>query len=180
MFALIYLGLAIALGDFVGRRFYRFLLPHRYATALLVGILLSTLFTYLAALAFAHTAEPLLWADLLFLIAAAAVIFWLPRKFPKIQMIGSRAPGRAVYDWITLGALFIAGCVLLMGTLYVNKQGRIRVSALEATDFLYSQRSLRVLLSGTTSRPNVRTMPANRFIMIFFSIFKPAIWNSLG
>ena len=136
MFALIYLGLAIALGDFVGRRFYRFVsAPHRFATALLVGILLSTWFTYLTALAFAHTSEPLLWADLLFLIAAAATLFWLPKKFPGIQMIGSRAPGRAVYDWITLGALLVAGCALLMGTLYVTKQGRIRVSGIEATDF---------------------------------------------
>ncbi len=50
-------------------------------------------------------------------------------------MIESRAAGRAVYDWITLGALFIAVCVLLIGTLYVNKQGRIRVSGIEATDF---------------------------------------------
>ena len=136
MFALIYLGVAIALGDLLCRRFYRFLsVPHRYAGAILVGILLSTWFTYLAGLAFAHTAEPLLWADLLFFVAAAAAIFWLSRKSPKVQMIGTRAPGRTVYDWITLGALFIAVCVLLMGTLYVNKQGRIRVSGMETTDF---------------------------------------------
>src|SRR5258705_4884757 len=136
MFALIHLGLAITLGDLLCRRFDRFVsVPHRYAGAILVGILLSTWFTYLAGLAFAHTAEPLLWADLLFFVAAAAAIFWLSRKSSKVQMIGTRAPGRAVYDWITLGALFIAGCVLLMGTLYVNKQGRIRLSGMEATDF---------------------------------------------
>ncbi|HVD95991.1 MAG TPA: NHL repeat-containing protein, partial [Candidatus Limnocylindria bacterium] len=39
------------------------------------------------------------------------------------------------WDWIMLGALFIAVCVLLMGTLYVNKQGRIRLSGMEADDF---------------------------------------------
>ena len=136
MLALIYLGLAITLGDFLCRRFYRFVsVPHRYAGATLVGILFSTWFTYLAALAFAHTADPLIWANLLFFVAATAAIFWLSRKSPKVQMIGTRAPGRAVYDWITLGALFIAVCVLLMGTLYVNKQGRIRVSGMEASDF---------------------------------------------
>jgi len=136
MLAVIYLGLAIALGDLLCRRFYSFVsVPHRYAGAILVGILLSTSFTYWVGLAFAHTSEPLLWADLLFLLAAAAAIFWLSRKSPKIQMIEPRAPGRTVYDWITLGALFIAVCVLLMGTLYVNKQGRIRVSGMEATDF---------------------------------------------
>ena len=136
MLALIYLALAIALGDLLCRRFYRFVsTPHRYAGAILVGILLSTWFTYLAGLAFAHTAEPLLWADLLFFLAAASAIFWLSRKSPKIQMIEPRAPGRAAYDWITLGALFIAVCVLLIGTLYVNKQGRVRVSGMEANDF---------------------------------------------
>ena len=136
MLALIYLGLAIALGDLLCQRFYRFVsVPHRYAGAILVGILLSSWFTYLAALAFTHTAEPLVWADLLFLVAAAAAIFWFSGKSPKVQMIEPRAPGRTGYDWITLGALFIAVCVLLMGTLYVNKQGRIRVSGMEAGDF---------------------------------------------
>jgi len=104
MLALIYLGLAIALGDLLCRRFYRFVsVPHHYAGAILVGALLSTWFTYLAGLAFAHTAEPLLWADLLFFLAAASAIFWRSRKSPKIQMIEPRAPGRAVYDWITRG-----------------------------------------------------------------------------
>jgi hypothetical protein len=56
MLALVYLALAIALGDLICRRFYRFVsVPHRWAAAVLVGMLLSTWFTYLAGLAFAHT-----------------------------------------------------------------------------------------------------------------------------
>ncbi len=136
MLALIYLGLAIALGDVLSRRFYRFVsVPHRWAAATLVGVLLSTWFTYLAGLACYPTGEPLLWADILFFVAAAATIFWLSRKSPELQMIEPRAPGRAVCDWITLGALFIAVCVLLIGTLYVNKQGLIRLSGIEVSDF---------------------------------------------
>jgi sugar lactone lactonase YvrE len=136
MVALLYLGFAIALGDLLCRRFYRFVsVPHRYAGAILVGILLSTWFTYLSALAFAHTAEPLLWGDLLFFVAAAATILWFSRRSSKLQMIGPPAPRRVAYDWITLGILFLATCVLLVGTLYVTKQGRIRVSGIEATDF---------------------------------------------
>ncbi len=93
MLALIYLALAIALGDLLCRRFYRFIsLPHRWAAAILVGILLSTWFTYLAGLAFAHTADPLLWADLLFFLVAPRAIFWLSRKAPKVDMIAPRAP----------------------------------------------------------------------------------------
>jgi hypothetical protein len=135
MLALIYLALAIALGDTLCRRFYRFVsVPHRWAGAVLVGILLSTWFTYLAWLAFAHTAEPLLSADLLFFIVAAGAFFWLSRKAPKVDMIAPRAPGSSRWDWITLAAVFAAACVLLIGTLYVNKQGRLRLSGMLTSD----------------------------------------------
>ncbi len=75
MLALIYLALAIALGDLLCRRFYRFVsVPHRCAAAILVGLVLSTWFTYLAGLACYRTAEPVLWADILFFVAVAAAI----------------------------------------------------------------------------------------------------------
>src|SRR6516225_3712082 len=94
MFALIYLGLAIALGDLLCRRFYRFVsIPHRWAAAILAGILLSTWFTYLAGLAFVHTGEPLPLADVLFFVIAPGAIFWLSRKAPKASTIALRAPG---------------------------------------------------------------------------------------
>ena len=135
MLALIYLALAIALGDLICRRFYRFVsVPHRWAAAVLVGMLLSTWFTYLAGLAFAHTAEPLLFADLLFFVVAPGAIFWLSRKAPRVSTIAPRAPGSSAWDWITLGALFAATCVLLIGTLYVNKQGTLRLSGKETSD----------------------------------------------
>ena len=136
MLAMFYLGLAIAVGDLLCRRFYRFVsTAHRWAAAILVGILLSTGFTYLAWLAFAHTAEPLLLANLLFFVLAPATIFRLSRKAPKLSVIAPRAPGFSRGDWITLEALFVAACVLLIGTLYVNKQGRLHVSGLQANDF---------------------------------------------
>ena len=135
MFALIYLGLAIALGDTLCRKFYRFVsVPHRYAAAILVGLLLSTWFTYLAALAFPKTAEPLLSADVLFFIVAAGAIFWLSRKASKTDMITPRAPGSSNWDWITLAGLFVAACVLLIGTLYVTKQGQLRLSGTSTSD----------------------------------------------
>jgi DNA-binding beta-propeller fold protein YncE len=136
MLALVYLGLAIYLGDLLCRRFYRFVsTPHRWAAAILVGILLSTWFTYLAGLALAHTAEPLLSADLLFFVVAPGAIFWLSRKTSKVGTIAPRAPGSSRWDWITLGALFAAACLLLMGTLYVNKQSQLRLSAMKVSDF---------------------------------------------
>jgi hypothetical protein len=136
MLALIYLALAIALGDLLCRRFYRFVsIAHRWAAAILVGVLLSAWFAYLAWLACYRTAEPLLCADILFFVTAVAAIFWLSRRPPEMHMIASRAPGSSTWDWITLAALAAAVCVLLMGTLYVNKQGRICLSGMEATNF---------------------------------------------
>jgi DNA-binding beta-propeller fold protein YncE len=136
MLALIYLGVAIALGDLLCRRFYRFVsIPHRWAAAVIVGVVLSTWFTYLAVLAFSHLAQPLLSADLLFFVVAAGAIFWLSRKAPKLETITPIAPGSSSWDWMTLGALFAVTCVLVAGTLYVNKQGRILLSETRASDF---------------------------------------------
>ena len=85
MLALIYLGLAICLGDFLCRRFYRFVsVPHRCATAVLVGLLVSSWFTYLSGLAFARFWRPLLWGDALFFLAAIGVLSW-PRWKRKIS-----------------------------------------------------------------------------------------------
>jgi hypothetical protein len=135
MLALIYWALAIALGDLICRRFYRFVsVPHRWAAAVLVGMLLSTWFTYLAGLGSAFTAEPLLCADLLFFVAAPGAIFWLSRKAPRVSTIAPRAPGSSTWDSITLGALFSPACVLLIRTLYVNKQGMVRLSGKQTSD----------------------------------------------
>ncbi|HEU0050151.1 MAG TPA: hypothetical protein VFQ43_21350, partial [Nitrososphaera sp.] len=73
MLALIYLALAIALGDLLCRRFYQFAsVAHRCAAAVLIGILVTSWFTYLAGLAFAWTSQPLFWGNLLFFVAALA------------------------------------------------------------------------------------------------------------
>src|SRR6476659_10771443 len=135
MLALIYLALAITLGDLLCRRFYRFVsVPHRWSSAVLVCIFLCTLFTYLTGLVFAHTVEPLLFADLLFFVASPGAIFWLSRKAPRASTIAPRAPCSSTWDCITLGALFAAACVVLIGTLYVNKQGTIRLSGKQTSD----------------------------------------------
>jgi sugar lactone lactonase YvrE len=88
----------------------------------------------LAGLAFAHTSEPLLFSELLFFVITPGAIFWLSRKAPKAGMIAPRPPGSSRWDWITLGALCAAACILLVGTLYVNRQGQLRVSATASGD----------------------------------------------
>src|ERR687888_793440 len=88
MLALIYLGLAACIGDFFCRRFYRFVsVAHRCAAAILVGLLVSSWFTYLAGLAFAQASQPLLWGNVLFFGAAVAVLTW-PKWKSKLLRSG--------------------------------------------------------------------------------------------
>jgi sugar lactone lactonase YvrE len=135
MLALIYLGMAIAFGDLLCRRFYRFVsIFHRWTAAILVGIFLSTWFTYLAGLALADTGDALLWADLLFFVIGSGAIFWLSRKTPRASTIARRARGSSRWGWITLGALFAAVCVLLIGTIYVNRQGTLCLAGKQTSE----------------------------------------------
>jgi hypothetical protein len=103
MLAILYLGVAICVGDRLCGRFYRFVSAlHRWATATLVGLLLGSCFTYLAARHMASASNPLFWGNILFF--AAAAIFLLkcpPKRNPPI--IESRNPRAAIWDWVVLG-----------------------------------------------------------------------------
>ena len=140
MWALIYLAVAIYLGDFLCRRFYRFVsVAHRLAAAVLVGLLASSWFTYLAALIFAHTAKPLLWADLSFFAAAATVIFRLIRgstlqERRRVVFIEPRVSGSAMWDWVMLAMYFALAC-WMMFTTFGYKDGKLLISDLVWTDF---------------------------------------------
>ena len=90
-------------------------------------------------------------------------------------MIDAACAGSSGWDWITLGALFAAACFLLIGTLYINKQGRIRLSGMEASDFALHSPSPRISPSDTTSRRKARITLASPITISFYSIFRPAI-----
>src|SRR6266403_4790243 len=140
MWALIYLAVGIYLGDLLCRRFYRFVsVAHRLAAAVLVGLLASSWFTYLAALAFAHTAKPLLWADLSFFAAAATVIFRLIRgstfqERRRVVFIEPRVSGSAMWDWVMLAMYFALACWIMFST-FGYKDGKLVISGLAWTDF---------------------------------------------
>src|SRR5262245_64688399 len=99
MFAILYLTIMLALGDRVSSRFYRFIdLPHRLATSFLVGLLISSTFTYLAALVYARTVRPLFWANVLYFMSAA-LVFWLCWRVPvRDKRIKLSRPTK--WDWI--------------------------------------------------------------------------------
>src|SRR5437660_12546552 len=148
MLALIYFALAICVGDFFCRRFYRFVsVAHRCAAALLVGLLISTWFTYLAGLAFAWTARPLLWANLLFFLAVLALLSWSKWKHRIVKPAPDaahlcqtaeryvpRPNGSGIADW-----LVIAGYVVLVSWMMFasfNSGGtKLQISNPEYSDF---------------------------------------------
>jgi DNA-binding beta-propeller fold protein YncE len=148
MLALIYFALAICVGDFFCRRFYPFVsAAHRCAAAILVGLLVSSWFTYLAGLAFAWTARPLLWANLLFFLAVLALLTWpkwkhrivkaAPDAAHRSQTAETYVPrpkGSSIADW-----LVIAGYVVLVSWMmfasFNSGGGKLRIANPEYSDF---------------------------------------------
>src|SRR6266700_3098711 len=148
MLALIYFALAICVGDFLCRRFYQFAsVAHRCAAAVLVGLLVSSWFTYLAGLAFAWTARPLLWANLLFFLAVLALLSWpkwkhrivkaapdAAHRFQTAETYVPRPNGSGIADW-----LVIAGYVVLVSWMmfasFNSSGGKLKISNPEYSDF---------------------------------------------
>jgi DNA-binding beta-propeller fold protein YncE len=147
MLVLIYLALAACLGDFLCRCFYQFKsVAHRCAAAILVGLLLSSWFTYLAGLAFFKTSRPLFWANLIFSVAAIAVLSWPKWKgrivkstsgeayLNRVNLYLPRPRGSNIADW-----LLIAGYVVLtswmMFASFNSKAGKLQIANPEYSDF---------------------------------------------
>jgi DNA-binding beta-propeller fold protein YncE len=143
MLALIYLALVIYLGDALCRQFYRFVsVPHRLAAAVLVGLLVSSWFTYLAGLAFMHASLPLVWGNLLFFVGSIAGLSWFARKNKsKAPAQGRTAscylPRDKGSDWADWA--LIAGYVVLVSWMMFasfNTTGsKLQISNPEYSDF---------------------------------------------
>jgi sugar lactone lactonase YvrE len=147
MLALIYFALAACVGDFLCRRFYRFeSLAHRCAAAILVGLLVSSWFTYLTGLAFFWTSRPLLWANLLFFAAAIAMLSWRKWKgrivkgtpeeayLKRSNLYLLRPRGSSIADW-----LLITGYVVLVSWMmfasFNSKGSKLQIANPEYSDF---------------------------------------------
>src|SRR6201993_4824422 len=147
MLVLIYLALAVCVGDFFCRCFYEFKsVAHRCAAAILVGLLASSWFTYLAGLAFFKTSRPLFWANLIFSVAAIAVLSWPKWKGRIVKSTSGEAylnqanlylprpRGSSIADW-----LLIVGYVVLtswmMFASFNSKAGKLQIANPEYSDF---------------------------------------------
>ena len=147
MLALIYFALAACVGDFLCRRFYQFeSAAHRCAAAILVGLVVSSWFTYLAGLAFFWTPQPLLWANLLFFAGAIALLSWPKWKgrilkstsgevYPtRSNLYLTRPEGSSIADW-----LLIAGYIVLVSWMmfasFSGTEGKLQIANPEYSDF---------------------------------------------
>ena len=143
MLALIYLALAICLGDLLCRRFYEFIsFAHRCAAAVLVGLVVSSWFTYLAGLLFARTQQPLLWGNLLFFLTTVAVLTWSARKqktkAPAPERTAGlylpRPRGSNIADWVLITA-FVALVSWMMFASFNTTGSKLQISNPEYSDF---------------------------------------------
>ena len=136
MLSVLYLVLAIYLGDQFCRRFFRFIsVAQRCASAVLVGLLFSTWFTYIASWLFRRARTPLLWGDLCFFAVALGTIWFLKRHRRRAgTFIQPRVPGSAFWDWVTLAAFFAMACWMMFATLNY-KDGTLLIANNEWSDF---------------------------------------------
>src|SRR5215831_10232719 len=147
MLALIYFALAACVGDFFCRRFYQFeSVAHRFAAAILVGLLVSSWFTYLAGLAFFWTSRPLLWANLLFFVASTAVLSWpkwkgrIVKSTPgeaylnRSNLYLPRPRGSSIPDWLLIaGYIFLVSWMMFAS--FNTKAGKLQIANPEYSDF---------------------------------------------
>jgi sugar lactone lactonase YvrE len=136
MLALLYLILAIYLGDQLCRRCFRFVSSaQRFASAIIVGLLLSSWFTYLCSWLFRARAKPLLWGDLCFLALAIGAI-WIIRRLPTrtARFVTPRVPGSAFWDWMVLLGFIVLASWLMFATLNY-KNGTLLIGNNEWSDF---------------------------------------------
>jgi DNA-binding beta-propeller fold protein YncE len=137
MIALLYLLVAVCLGDAICRRFFAYAsTPHRLATAFLSGILISTWWTYLAALVFAQASSPMLWGNLVFFVTAigTTIVLWrLPIDLPTTT-IAHESTRFMKWDWIVTGVI-LAFAVYLMFLTFSMNDGNLRIGHHQSSDF---------------------------------------------
>src|SRR5215472_7616823 len=147
MLALIYFLLAACVGDFLCRRFYQFeSFAHRCAAAILVGVMVSSWFTYLAGLAFFWTSQPLISANLLFCVAAVALLSWPKWKgrivkstsgegyLKRSDLYLPRPRGSGMADWLLITAYVILVSWMMFAS-FNTKAGKLQIANPEYSDF---------------------------------------------
>jgi len=133
MLALIYLVLMILLGDAICRRvFVCVSTPHRWAMAVLVGMLVGGWGTYLCALAFSWTPSPLLLGNILFAVLAGGSIWFFRGNTESSSERSSRLFDK--WDWILIGIFLLFTSWMMFATFKVSG-GLLQIGFHEYSDF---------------------------------------------
>ena len=163
----------IWLGNLLCRRFYDFVsLPHKFAGAFLVGLLVSTWTTYLLTLAFYRTQNPLLWGNLLFIVAAGLFI-WCSYRQNTFEF-SNRSPfqnhNTDGWDWMFTGAMFLFSCWLMFG-MFSLSDGKLNIDSIIWNDFgpnLSLVQSFAVGRNFPTEYPHFINEPIRYHFMFWF------------
>jgi hypothetical protein len=136
MVALFYLLTMLTLGASVCRHFYSFQSwLHYLAASFVVGLMLSTWLTYIFGIFFASANQPLLWADTLFFLVAAILIYELGLRRALLPRLShARPPGSTLWEAFFIGAFFAVACYLMFGTLWLAK-GNVCMAFVVWNDF---------------------------------------------
>jgi sugar lactone lactonase YvrE len=144
MLALVYLATAFCLGDRICRRFYSFVsMAHRWAAALIVGVLIAAWVTYSAARAFARASLPLFWGNLCFFAIAIGVFSWARWKHRILKASTQetesppsvpRVPGSDSVDWLLIAIFFAIASWMMFATLN-SSGGKLQIANNEYSDF---------------------------------------------
>ncbi len=135
MIAFVYLGVIVFLGDVLARRWFSFVsVPHRLATAILVGLLVGTWTSYLAALALSGTGDPLALGGIVGTGAMVLVSMWLRRRpAPTVAMTpGQLRTTRS--DWLMVLLIGAIASWMMVST-YNYDSGTLRIAGDLWSDF---------------------------------------------
>lgn len=138
MIAIIYLAVVFIFGDLIVRRFFHVVsLPHRVASAFIVGIVFSTWTTYLSALMFTQTSNPMLWGNLLFFaLAIGSLIYW-KNWLPKADDLRGTFRGLGNEDkWdFAVIAVFALVATWMMFATFNMSDGSVQIANHQWSDF---------------------------------------------
>ncbi len=138
MLALFYLAVMCALGDAIGRRFFPFVsLAHRAASAFLVGLLISSWWTYTLAYFCSNASSPMLWGNLLFFITAIGLILWLNQNPSKTETRSDLDLNDAQFqkwDWVIAG-VFLLFVTWMMFKTFTFSDGTLLIGHHQNADF---------------------------------------------
>jgi DNA-binding beta-propeller fold protein YncE len=178
MLAIIYLALVLYLGDQISRRVFRFLsVAQRCATAVLVGLVLSTWFTYLTSWLFRATTRPLLWGDCCFFATAAAIIWIIRRRarrgiMAEAEFMPPRVPGSVFWDWMTILAFLGVASWMMFATLNY-KDGTLLIGNNEWSDFGPNTAIIQSFAVGhnfPTNYPHFSGEPIRYHFLFYFQV----------